>query len=93
MFSFLNLDLSVYRPGEKLFLFTHFCSNQSFSRCMQCRTSQPNIEYLKTFEILKVSSHFGICSFVQISRNFGFFCKLKYVLYFGTIFRFPYRRY
>ena len=30
-----------------------------------------NIEYLKTSEILKVSSNFDIYSFVQISRNFG----------------------
>ena len=32
---------------------------------------------LKTSEILKVSSHLSICSFLQISRNLGFFGKLK----------------
>ena len=46
-------------------------------------TSWPNVEYLKTSEMLKASSNFDICSFVQISRNLGVFCKLKNVLYFG----------
>ena len=42
------------------------------------------MEYLKTSQILIVSSHFDICSFVQVSRNLGFVCKLKneHVLYF-----------
>ena len=31
----------------------------------------PNVKYLKTSEILKVSSNFDIHSFVQISRNLG----------------------
>ena len=37
---------------------------------------------LKTSEILKVSSHFNICIFVQISRNLGFFAswKMCYIL-------------
>ena len=44
---------------------------------------QSNVEYLKTSQILKVSTHFDICSFVQVSRNSGFSCLLKNVLYFG----------
>ena len=37
----------------------------------------------KLSEILKVSSNFGICSFVHISRNSEVFCKFKNVLYFA----------
>ena len=43
-----------------------------------------NKKYLKTSEILKVSSNFDICKFVQISRNSGVFCKLKNALYLGN---------
>ena len=72
----------VYPPEEKLSLFTQFFL-QSKIFLMYTTTSQPNVEYLKTSEILKVSFNFDICSFVQISSNLGIFGKLKNVQYFG----------
>ena len=45
------------------------------------RTPWPNVEYLKTSEILKVSSDFDICSFVQISRNAGLLQVEKCVIF------------
>ena len=53
-------------------VYSFLLQSKIFLMYIMCRTSWPNVEYLKTSEILNVSSHFDTCSFVQISRNLGF---------------------
>ena len=71
----------VYPPGEKLSIFTHFAPIKDFLDVYI--VEQPGQKYSKTSEIFKVSANFDIYSFVQISRNLGFFASSKNVLYFG----------
>ena len=58
----------IYPPGEKLSYLLIFDTIKNFFGVY-------NLEHPS--QILKVTFHFDICSFVQISRKLGGFCKLQ----------------
>ena len=68
-----NLCKCSLSTRRKLSLFTHFFLQSKTLLMYIMYNIQANVKYLKTYEILNVSLNFDIYSFVQISRNLGFF--------------------